>query len=47
MYTPSWRSFVKQKYGTDPTVTYFDSPVVVDNEAQTIFTDDGPAVAAS
>jgi hypothetical protein len=32
MYTPSWRSFVKEKYGTEPTVTYFDSPVVVDNE---------------
>ena len=40
MYTPSWRSFVKAKYGTDPTVTYFESPVVVDNDAQKIFTDD-------
>ena len=44
MYTPSWRSFVKQKYGTDPTVTFFECPVVVDNEAQKIFTDDSAAL---
>lgn len=31
MYTDSWRAFVTEKYNTDPTVTYFDSPVVVDN----------------
>lgn len=38
MYTDSWRDFVKEKYGTDPTVTYFDSPVVVDNATQQIIT---------
>ena len=38
MYTASWRSFVREKYGTDPTVTYFESPVVVDNVAQQILT---------
>jgi hypothetical protein len=43
MYTPSWRSFVKAKYGTDPQVTYYESPVVVDNEAQEIFADDSGA----
>lgn len=31
MYTEDWRTFVREKYGTDPSVTYFDSPVVVDN----------------
>jgi hypothetical protein len=31
LYTESWRTFVREKYGTDPTVTYMDSPVVVDN----------------
>lgn len=31
MYTESWRSFVREKYGTDPSVTYMDCPVVVDN----------------
>ena len=40
MYTESWRSFVREKYGTDPTVTYFENPVVVDNVAQQILTDD-------
>jgi len=40
MYTDSWRIFVQEKYGTDPSVTYFDSPVVVDNMAQQIFSDD-------
>lgn len=40
MYTDSWRSFVREKYGTDPTVTYFESPVVVDNVAQQVFADE-------
>ncbi len=31
MYTESWRSFVREKYGTEPSVTYMDTPVVVDN----------------
>jgi hypothetical protein len=39
MYTESWRSFVREKYGTEPSVTYFESPVVVDNVAQQILTD--------
>ena len=40
MYIESWRSFVREKYGTDPTVTYFESPVVVDNVAQEIINDE-------
>ena len=36
VYTESWRSFVREKYGTDPTVTCFDSPVVVDNGMQQV-----------
>jgi hypothetical protein len=40
MYTESWRSFVRQKYGVDPTVSYFESPVVVDNVVQQILTDE-------
>ncbi len=36
MFTESWRAFVREKYGTDPVVTYFDSPVVVDNVTQEI-----------
>lgn len=37
LYTASWRAFVREKYGTEPTVTYFDSPVVVDNVTGQIF----------
>lgn len=40
MYTEEWRTFVREKYGTDPTVTYFESPVVVDNVTQQILTDE-------
>ena len=40
LYTESWRAFVRGKYRTDPTVTYFESPVLVDNVAQQVFTDD-------
>ncbi|HEX3140670.1 MAG TPA: monooxygenase [Rhizobacter sp.] len=39
MYTDSWRAFVREKYGTEPTVTYFDSPVLVDNLTQQILSD--------
>ncbi|MBE0547017.1 MAG: YdhR family protein [Rubrivivax sp.] len=31
MYTDSWRAFVREKYGTEPAVTYMECPVVVDN----------------
>jgi hypothetical protein len=36
MYTEAWRAFVRGKYGTEPRVTYFDSPVTVDNVTQQI-----------
>ena len=40
MYTEAWCSFVREKYGTDPTVTYFESPVVVDNVTQKVLADE-------
>ena len=40
LYTESWRAFVREKYGTEPTVTYFDCPVVVDNLTQEILSDE-------
>ena len=39
MYTDAWRAFVHEKYDTEPTVTYFESPVVVDNIAEEILSD--------
>jgi len=31
LYTAEWEQFIFDKYGTLPTVTYFDCPVLVDN----------------
>jgi hypothetical protein len=39
MYTESWRAFVREKYDTDPSLTYLDSPVVVDNLTHEILSD--------
>ena len=39
MYTESWRAFVREKYGTDAIVTYFESPVTVDNLTEQIIGD--------
>ncbi|GGY10298.1 monooxygenase [Massilia dura] len=40
LYTEAWRTFVREKYGIEPVVTYFDSPVTVDNVAQRIVADE-------
>lgn len=40
MYTAAWRAFVREKYGTDPTVTYWENPVTVDNVAQQVLADE-------
>lgn len=39
LYTNEWKEFIRDKYGAEPSVTYFESPVVVDNAAGTIVTD--------
>jgi hypothetical protein len=31
LYNADWRKFIMEKYGTEPTVIYFESPVIVDN----------------
>lgn len=40
LYTDAWRARAREKYGADPTVTYFESPVVVDNVAKEVSSDD-------
>jgi len=40
MYTESWKVFVREKYNTEPSVTYFDTPVVVDNVTNEILSDE-------
>ena len=31
LYSEDWKKFIFEKYGTGPSVTYFATPVVVDN----------------
>jgi hypothetical protein len=40
LYTDAWRARARERYGADPTVSYFDSPVVVDNIAQQVLADE-------
>ncbi len=40
LYTDDWKAFIMQKYGTQPSITYFASPVVVDNLIGQIITDE-------
>lgn len=40
MYTESWKAFVRGRYGSEPSIVYFDSPVVVDNIAHAILSDE-------
>jgi hypothetical protein len=39
LYTEEWKKFIFDKYGAFPSVTYFESPVVVDNATGEIVTD--------
>jgi hypothetical protein len=40
LYTNEWRKFIFDKYGTLPSVTCFECPVIVDNITGEIITDD-------
>ena len=40
VFNDSWRAFMRDKYGTDPSVEYFDCPVVVDNLTREILSDE-------
>ena len=39
LYTEEWKNFVKDKYGAEPAIVYFHSPVVVDNLTKEIIKD--------
>ena len=41
LYTDEWKDFIAQKYGTRPSIVYFDSPVIVDNLIGQIITEEG------
>jgi hypothetical protein len=36
LYTEEWKAFVRGKYGSDPVLTYLETPVVVDNVSNEI-----------
>jgi hypothetical protein len=38
-YTDEWKRFVREKYGTEPVLSYLSSPVVVDNATHELLTD--------
>lgn len=38
-YTSDWRRFIAEKYGSEPSIHYFATPVVVDNLIGEIITD--------
>ncbi|RKF49447.1 YdhR family protein [Paraburkholderia fungorum] len=40
MYTENWKTIARQTYGADPSVTYFESPVVIDNVTDEILSDE-------
>ena len=39
LYSQSWKNFIKEKYGAEPSIAYFHSPVVVDNLTGEIIND--------
>ena len=39
LYTDDWKRFILDKYGASPSVTYFETPVMVDNVVGEIVTD--------
>lgn len=39
LYTREWKNFIQEKYGGEPSIVYFHSPVVVDNLTNEIIKD--------
>ncbi|MGE5306070.1 MAG: YdhR family protein [Alphaproteobacteria bacterium] len=31
LFTPQWRQFIKERYGAEPVISFFESSVLVDN----------------
>jgi hypothetical protein len=31
LYKDEWKKFIVEKYGSEPSITYFESPIIVDN----------------
>lgn len=39
VYSEEWKAFVRAKYGSEPSLTYLECPVVVDNVTNEIIAD--------
>jgi hypothetical protein len=39
VYDAAWRKMIKDRYGAEPTIRYFETPVVVDNQAGAIISE--------
>ncbi|MBV8193005.1 MAG: monooxygenase [Alphaproteobacteria bacterium] len=39
VYTPQWKTYMAERYGTPPEIRYFETPVVVDNESDKVIAD--------
>ena len=39
LYTDEWKQMIRDKYGSDPVISFFESPVIVDNEYGVIHTE--------
>ena len=38
-YNADWRQFIKDRYGAEPQIQYFESPVIVDNAIPEVIVD--------
>ena len=36
VYTAEWRRMIADRYGAEPEITFFESPVIVDNDLQSV-----------
>ena len=39
LYTEDWKKFILDKYGSNPVISYFNSPIIVDNLMNEIVSD--------
>jgi hypothetical protein len=39
LYSKEWKNFVKEKYGAEPVIVYFQTPVIIDNMTKEIIED--------
>ena len=39
VYTAEWRQMISKRYGAEPEVSYYDTPVIVDNDSNRVIVD--------